>query len=56
MDPLCRIEKLLPAYNLEDLEAHGNPIACFTVHIGTDVSNVEYDVSITAIKLIMKPY
>lgn len=47
MDTIYRVEKLLPAYNLEELEANGNPIACFTVYIGTDGSNVEYDVRMT---------
>lgn len=58
MDILNRVEKLLPAYNLEELEANGNPIACFTVYIGTDEWNVEYDVRMTdtAQRAIHYPY
>lgn len=41
----CRLETL-PAYDEEELEAIGNPVACLTVYIGTHGSNVVYDVGI----------
>lgn len=44
----CAIIRLetLPAYDDEELQSTGNPVACFSVYIGSKGSNVEYEVSV----------
>lgn len=44
-EPSHRLETL-PAYDDEELQATGNPVACFSVYIGTNGSNVQYEVSL----------
>ncbi|KAJ4415932.1 hypothetical protein N0V82_007053 [Gnomoniopsis sp. IMI 355080] len=39
---IIRLE-ILPGYDDEELQATGNPVACFSVYIGTHGSNVVYD-------------
>lgn len=40
----CRLETL-PAFDDEELQTTGNPVACFSVYLGTKGSNVEFEVS-----------